>query len=219
MPPTTIGVDWKKWGAIAAIVGVAIVGAVYYVWTTQLTGTIHVIVRAADGSRSINTFSLSSKSLTILPDIDASLISGGASRTYRFPDGSAISLAPAGVVLADSDENVSVLIASPVSPTLQTPLAIWNEGARIAWVSPADQSLQVFERSARGTYLPIYLGTSDKVGSLGFTEDGTVLVIATVDVEKGGGSITELSAVDLSTPTKSSRFVASIIGFASIISL
>ncbi|MEN9390492.1 MAG: hypothetical protein RLZZ283_592 [Candidatus Parcubacteria bacterium] len=198
---------------VLMLVVLVVIGGIFYaVWSmTQMKGSVSLIVRDVEtGGRTLYTYTLSDKGLVENESIDANLIVSSSAKLYQRADGSVIGLTPAGVVMADIQNRTSVLIASTVSPTLRTPLAVWAGGDRIAWMNPADNSVQVFDRSARGTYLPSYLNTDLHPNSLGFTDDGSILV-ATALV----GDTTEIYAIRLNSGSVSK--VSTIDGLASIV--
>ena len=198
---------------------IAVIGAVFYaVWAmTQMSGSVYILVRdTGSGERALYTYSLESKKMTKNESADANLIVSPSSKLYEQPDGSVIGLTPAGVVMADTQNRTSVLIASTVAPTLQTPLAVWSDGERIAWLNPADNSIQVFQRSERGAYIPILLNATLVPSSIGFTEDGTVLVATKTIVQKDGKSSTDLFAIKIQ-PSSSVKLLGSVSGFATIV--
>jgi hypothetical protein len=104
-----------------------------------------------------------------------------------------------------------LLLASPIPPTVPVAFAVWNDGEKIAWINPADNSVQVFERSARGAYLPAYLSQDlDAPNSIGFNDTGSAVVVTTSTVDA-----TDFYAVDI----QAQKFIkiGSIPGYVSII--
>ncbi|MEK7530907.1 MAG: hypothetical protein AAB573_03485 [Patescibacteria group bacterium] len=202
---------------LMVVVVVILIVVFYVVWTmTSVSGSVSLIVRDVTGDRTLYTYSLSNKELVENESIDANLVVSSSAKLYQRSDGSVIGLTPAGVVMADIENRTTILIASPVSPTLQTPLAVWSGGERIAWQSPADGSVQVFERTERGTYVPIYLNSELAVSSLGFTEDGSVLVATKTIVERGGEPVTtDVFAIKLKSASVAR--ISSLQGFATIV--
>jgi hypothetical protein len=228
-PEKGSGVFFLKifWGVIALLVVVAIAaGAAYYFGVPfndqnpfkRMTGSVTLLVRFPDGARDIETYSLADGT-AVLTGVSADTITPDSTKVFTLKDGSVVTLDPAGIIKIKGGPKgpVSILIASTVPPTDRTPLAVWNDGEKIAWVNPADSSLQIFAKNSRGTYLPVYLAKDVKVSSLGFTEDGTILAFTTLSVQKSGEAATEISAVDLVTPTLTS--VSTMNGFISIITL
>ena len=209
-PPKSPELTRLAW-ALTALVILAAVWFFFVWWVPSFTGAVDLLVRDTAGGHGVYSYSLADKSLTPEQGIDARFVVSSSAKLYQRTDGSVIGLTPAGVVMADVKNRTSVLIASPVPPTLHTPLAVWAEGARIAWMSPADNSIQVFERTTRGTYLPLVLNKDIVPNSLGFTEDGSTLVV-TRFIKDG----TEVYAMNLSGGSLAK--VGVIPGVATIIS-
>lgn len=188
------------------------VSAIFVTFSGGISGSVRVLVRDVSGARAVHTVSLPSGALQAVPEVDANSITTLSSRLFRQSDGSVITLDDAGIVRrqGSSTGQLSVLIASPTPPVLRTPLAVWGDGARIAWVSPSDGSVQVFGLTERGAYTPLYVHTSLNANSLGFTDDGSVLVMA-----KYVGETTELYGVVLATGALSR--ITTIEGLASLV--
>jgi len=170
-----------------------------------------VLVRDVSGARSLHALSVPSGTLSDTEG-DANAITTASSRLFREPDGSVITLDTPGVVRyqGSSKGQMTVLIASPTPPVLRTPLAVWGGGSRIAWVSPTDGSVQVFEKNRFGSYAPVALITNASPNSIGFTEDGSGLVFAVLREET-----TDIYLLSISTETVSS--VTTLEGLVSII--
>lgn len=151
--------------------------------------TVTLLIRGEDGTRSLATFALGSGEVTRTGD--------GASVSQQqevaLEDGTVVLLDAPGLVqrVPDDPEAVRVLIASPVAPSPRTPFAVWERAARVAWVSPADASVQVFAWNGKG-YSPVGVFT-EPVQSLGFVRED--LLVGTVL----NGSQTEILAFDLAT--------------------
>lgn len=203
-------VTW--WGSVLLMLMVATFAASAFVnnWSARLQGSVTLIVRSADNVRSIETLDLAGGALTALPAVDPNSITTISARIFKLPDGSVITLDKSGVVRRPQVGNMSVLIASPVAPLLKTPLTVLGDGEQIAWVSPADGSVQVFARSTRGAYLPHYLNRDMRPSSIGFTEDGQYLVMALIVGEQ-----TEVYAANIATGVVSK--ITTLDGFASIV--
>jgi hypothetical protein len=201
-----------------ALALVLAVGAGLFFWNQRNEGTVMLLVRDAEGGSTLEFLSLSTKSMTPVEGADADALAKKPSGVFTLPDGSTISITPSGVVRQGANKGpTTLLVASAVPATEQTPFAVWQGGARIAWINPSDGSLQVFERSDRGTYAPLYLSVSVKANSLGFTQDGSVLVIAKAHVERQGPITTEISTIKVGSVSETARAVATISGFARII--
>jgi WD40 repeat protein len=80
-------------------------------------------------------------------------------------------------LLSYGDVSPRLIVASPAPVTMVTPFAVSPDGMRVAWVSPADKSLQVFENS-NGIFVPVLVTSDVRPGSLVFSPDGTRLLIA-----------------------------------------
>ena len=179
---------------IIVLVGIALV--LHSLKVPAATGSVTLLVRAADGSsRTVETFSLGDQSLTPLPGLNANNISNATQPTV-LSDGSVIALDPAGVIklLGGPKGTVSVLVATPVQPHPSTSLSVWGDGALLAWVAPTDRSIQVFRKTDRGIYTPMYLNSALTANSLGFTATGSSLVFAHLL-----DNSTELSMLDFAT--------------------
>lgn len=201
----------KIFSVALAILVIIFLGAIL-LWlnTGKLAGSVSVLVRNADDTRAVYTLELRSKSLSETVGVNPNSITTVSTKTFFLIDGSKIMLNDAGIVHTIGDQISSVLIASPVAPVLRTPLSVSNEGARIAWMSPADNSIQVFDKTERGAYVPVYLNTELRVNSLGFNEDGSVLVASRM-LE----STTEIYAIHIDSGRVT--LLSTIEGLASII--
>lgn len=188
----TQGAQWGKTLWLLITLTVAF-GAFFNAWDARPSGTVTLLVRDLDGTRHVGTFSLNEKAFSERTDVDVTEITTISARVFALSDASVVTLDTPGVVRrGGGQDGVSVLVASPVAPFLNTPLSVWGDGARVAWVSPADRSIQVFVRSQRGAYLPGYLNRDLSVSSLGFTENGDTLVVGRMDRDS-----TDLYAIKL----------------------
>ncbi len=186
-------------------------GAFFNAWDARPTGTVTLLVRDLDGTRRVGTFSLREKAFSERTDVDASEITTISARIFALSDASVVTLDTPGVVRrGGGQDGMSVLVASPVSPFLNTPLSVWGDGARVAWVNPADRSVQVFVRSERGAYLPGYLNRDFRANSLGFTDDGSTLVLGKI-----AGDTTEIHSIKLSNGRM--QHITTVPGFASVV--
>lgn len=200
------------WSIIAIVVVLAMALAVFTLFAPRLSGNVTVLVRDEAGNRTVHTLSLDTGKLTERPDVSGETAVRDSTEVFILADGSIIRLDPAGVIRLNQGPlgPVSLLVASPVAPTLGTPLSVWGEADKVAWMSPADGSIQVFSRSVRGAYLPQYLTHDIRPDSLGFTEDGKVLVASRIE---GGKTIFYALALNSQAIVK----VASVSGYASVI--
>lgn len=219
MPPDVVPKNTTHtwiWISVAACVIAILLGA--YLWYFPLSnGSVRILVRDISGTKSVYQVSLFSGSKAQDTTVDAASVSTVPSRIFRLKDGSVVTLNDTGVVTrqGSSKGELAVLISSTERPTLMTPFAVWGDAEKIAWVNPADNSLQVFERTARGTYTPVFLDSTIHVNSIVFTEDGTRLVAAQVRATQTGESTTELYVVDLKV--SSITALSTITGFATIL--
>ncbi|MEK9177053.1 MAG: hypothetical protein AAB923_02035 [Patescibacteria group bacterium] len=198
---------------LIALVVVVVVGVGWYFFFGPIKGSVVLLVRSADGeTKSYQTLSLASGSLSPVPAARVEALAIVDVRNFVTRDGSSITLGPAGVVKLQGGKGGAsgVLVASPVAPTARTPLAAWNDGQKVAWVSPVDNSLQVFERDERGAYLPVYLSKEVLVNSLGFTGNGSILVAAKIVAD-----VTEIYAIRLEDGTMLK--ITPVEGLASVI--
>lgn len=212
---TSIGVSSAKRHGhflLFAIMGTIVAVAVQQLWLTPETGTATLLVRATDGTRSVQALSLETGIRTPRPEVSTEGMHSRALRTFTLSDGSVISVEPAGIVRTQrSDtERVTLLVASAVPTTALTPLSVWGDGEKIAWVSPADNSIQVFEKNERGVYLPVFVRAGIPVSSLQFSAYGDALIVAKI-----GLSDTSLSVLSLTSG--SVRSVTTVPGFATVI--
>lgn len=177
------------------VMGGSIVVAAFFLQTDSIGGSVRVLVRDATGARTVQTFDLQSARMTEVPDVDPYTVTTDSVRIFRESDGSIITLNNLGIIrrAGGSDGALSVLIASPVPPRLRTPFAIWGGGSHIAWVSPTDGSVQVFSKNTSGAYSPVVLYTDTNVNSLGFSDQGNTIVLATL-----GSDTTTIRAIPLS---------------------
>ena len=214
MPPeSTIHNRSHAWGkyVLYAMCAVIVVVALFIGVSGTTQGEVKVLIRDISGARSLHALAVPSGTLSDTEG-DANAITTASSRLFREPDGSVITLDTPGVVRyqGSSKGQMSVLIASPTPPLLRTPLAVWRGGERVAWVSPADGSVQVFQKNNFGSYAPIALVTDASPNSIGFTEDGLGLVFAVLREET-----TDIYL--LSIATKSVSSFATLEGLVSII--
>ena len=205
---------------VSILVVLAIAAGVLFliIWMGKPAGAVSMFLISPQGSRQVGDYSLRTGSFSARSDIDASALSiENISSDFGLSDGSVITVAPSGIVkrMGDDTAHDSLLVATPIAALSKAPLAVWGEATRLAWINPADHSLQVFERNSRGTYLPIYLNNDFKVNSIGFTEDGSILVFTRLVVGKEEGSVTEVYAVNLNN--SGVNHIDTIDGFATII--
>lgn len=164
----------------------------------NFTGSVTVVQRSVDGDRALHNVFL--KDFFIGPLTGAEKLDESAYKkqeSFSLADGSTITLNEKGIVEFSADPKAppKTLIVSPKQPTPRTIFTVWGEGKKIAWVNPGDRSLQVFERSERGVYVPIFLGNKDITpNSIGFNQDGTALVIADIAGESTDFYVAEISS-------------------------
>lgn len=194
------------------ILGTIVAVAVQQLWFSPESGAASLLVRSADGTRTVQILSLETGSLTVRPDVSTEGISSRTLRTFALPDGSVITVEPAGIVRKQPGDaqSVTLLVASAVPPTALTPLSVWGDAEKIAWVNPADNSIQVFEKNERGVYLPVYVRSDVPVSSLQFSAYGDALIVAKI-----GLSDTSVSVISLTND--SVRPVTAVPGFATVI--
>ena len=159
-------------------------------------GSVSVLVRGTDDTRSVQYLNLASGVHEVRTDINASEFAAENIKIFALSDGTYITLSSAGIVRKnDTDGSESLLVATPVAPVMaRTPLAVWGDGLRIAWVNPADHSLQVFAKNARGAYLPIFASGNVIANSVLFTEAGDTVVLTRIANDE-----TEVFAIDLAS--------------------
>lgn len=179
--------------------------------TIQSSETVLILRLDAEGIKQVGDLSLRTGAVTQRTGVDTSGLRIGETGVHSLSDGSVVAVEPAGIVRRHAQmDTMALLVASPVQATQRTPLAVWNDATRVAWVNPADQSLQIFEKNATGAYLPVYLNSDAYVGSMRFTDDGAKLVFAS-----HGLDTTDFYVIDL--PHGSVTSVATLDGVASIL--
>lgn len=105
-----------------------------------------------------------------------SLSVGRGSQPHPSPNQRTFALTSQGVALLSySDNEPAIVIASPTRVPITTPFAVSQDGSRVAWVAPADQSLQVFENQ-NGYFIPLLLSTDIQPQSMVFSENGQYLL-------------------------------------------
>ena len=105
-----------------------------------------------------------------------SLTVGRGVKPYPSPNQRTFALSSDGVVLLSySDNEPTVVIASPVAVPETTPFAVSQDGTRVAWVAPADKSLQVFE-NVNGYFVPLLLQSKSPFQTLVFSPDGRHII-------------------------------------------
>ena len=78
-------------------------------------------------------------------------------------------------LLSFNGDTPSVVVASPVEVSMSTPFAVSQDGMHVAWVAPADKSLQVFE-NVNGYFIPELVTTELRPETMVFSPDGTHLL-------------------------------------------
>lgn len=204
------GMDRRGQALLTFIILTVTVSAVYVAFIAASFGDARILVMTEDGVRTIETISLGTGERTVTArdtEINASIFN-----TFYMQDGTLITVDSPGIVRKNGTdvESTVVLVASPVPATNQTPLAVWNDAARIAWVSPSDGSLQVFEQNARGAYVPLFVDQNLSVESLQFAKDGQSLVVSIAY-----GAQSEVAVLSLTTGELEP--VAAIPGFVSVL--
>ncbi len=179
MVPRSASADY--WGNVLLWLIIATISFVAFTvsYSNHVRGEVRVLVREESGARTLSMLDIVSGALRSAPG-DANAVTSQTSRIFREEDGSILTLADPGIVryAGGTGGALSVLVASPLPPGPRTPFAVFAGGERLAWVSPADGSLQVFEKSELGTYLPVLFVESLIPNSIGFTADGTALVVS-----------------------------------------
>lgn len=189
------------------IIAAAIVNSLGFTPSESVT----VLLRDTSGGRALYKYVLADRTLQL--HAEAAPEASMGERTIPLRDGSVIGLQAPGIVRITNGDlaTMEVLVASPVAPFVNTPFAVWGEGQRLAWKSPADDSLQVYERTERGAYQPVFLLSDVRANSLGFTASGAYLVVGSIE-----GEATRFFTLRLSDGSILEG--ATIPGFASIIS-
>lgn len=68
-----------------------------------------------------------------------------------------------------------LVVASPKNVPISTPFAVSQDGTRVAWVAPADNSLQVYE-NVNGYFVPLLLSKDVRPESMVFSPTGKHLL-------------------------------------------
>ncbi len=105
-----------------------------------------------------------------------SLIVGRGYHPFPSFDGRVFALTSRGVELLTRDgEEGELVIASAAPVHISTPFAVSEDGTRVAWVNPADRSLQVFEH-VNERFVPLLLKPGVPLHSMVFSPDGKYLL-------------------------------------------
>lgn len=105
-----------------------------------------------------------------------SLLVGSGYKPFPSPSQRTYALTSQGIaLLAYSDSEPTLVVASPIPVPLTTPFAVSQDGMRVAWVAPADRSLQVFE-NVNGYFVPLLLNSKFAPQSLAFSPNGEYLL-------------------------------------------
>lgn len=157
---------------------IIIFSAISVAYYSDTSNSVPLLVRTIEGERMLYSVNVQNGNTT--QSSGANEISIGEQQ-FVLSDGSTIELASAGVVhRAPGPRTFEVLVASPIAASARIPLAVWGDGALIAWVNPGDNSLQVFQKNVRGAYVPIYINSGLFPNSLRFTEEGRILIAAKI---------------------------------------
>ena len=105
----------------------------------------------------------------------ASVVVGTGTHPHALRGSETVAVTSRGVESFAVGRDPEILIKSVV-PVFESPLAVSRDGNRLAWVNPADHSLQVFEYTAAHTYAPIVIKEAFPATSLLFSFDGTALI-------------------------------------------
>lgn len=193
----------EKWGSyLLVLIALTIAISGFLVLSTPRgpEGTVMLRFINESGEQSFTTLNLRTGTRTPISELPAP----------SFSDESTLTLDVQGIAALGSDGTRTLLVASPVPPSARTPFVQSADRTRLAWVSPADDSIQIFERTERGAYVPLTLITSERANSLAFTPDGTVLAFARVESEE-----THIFAIELGADR--AHLVAQLPGFATLI--
>lgn len=117
---------------------------------------------------------------------------GEGFRAYPSATQRTVALTEKGIALLSyADTPPVVVVESPTPVPVTTPFAVSSDGTRVAWIAPADRSLQVFAYD-KGFFVPILLKPAVDAQSIVFSPDGTYLLIA-----RGGVERTELELMTI----------------------
>jgi microcystin-dependent protein len=129
-------------------------------------------------------------------------------------DGRVYALTSRGVeLLSHEGEEGEVVIASAVPVHISTPFAVSQDGTRVAWVNPADRSLQVFEH-VNEYFVPLLLKPGASLQSMVFSPDGRYLLAAIqnetqtklVSIKVDGGTERKIGVLDGSVTLHAWRY-------------
>ena len=110
----------------------------------------------------------------------ASLQVGTGFRPYPSSKQGTFALTSAGIALLSYREATPrIVVESPAPVLTSTPFAVSTDGMRVAWVAPADRSLQVFENQ-NGFFVPVLLKSDYQPTSIAFSPDGAYLIGAVI---------------------------------------
>jgi hypothetical protein len=110
------------------------------------------------------------------------------------------------VLLSFNGDTPAVVVASPVEVSMSTPFAVSQDGMRVAWVAPADKSLQVFE-NVNGYFVPELVTTEIKPETMAFSPDGKYLLGATYTETMTTLHLVKISSGRVTTVSEFSGFL------------
>lgn len=109
-------------------------------------------------------------------------------------------------LLSFNGDTPSVVVASPVEVSMVTPFAVSQDGVRVAWVAPADRSLQVFE-NVNGYFVPVLVTDALSPETLAFSPDGKYLMGTTYSLATTTLHLIKVSSGSVSTLSEFSGFL------------
>ncbi|MEK7063242.1 MAG: hypothetical protein AAB955_00955 [Patescibacteria group bacterium] len=106
-----------------------------------------------------------------------SLVLGHGFRPMPAFDDRVYALTERGIELLDFGKVGEIVVASAAPVHTATPFAASPDGTQVAWVNPADRSLQVFEHT-NGFFVPLLFLPGVSPHSIVFSPDGMYLLVA-----------------------------------------
>jgi WD40 repeat protein len=123
-----------------------------------------------------------------------SLPVGQGYQPFPSPNQRTFALTEKGIALLSySDDPPTIVVASPTVVPVSTPFTVSSDGRLVAWVAPADKSLQIFE-NVNGYFVPLLLKPGFHAQSLVFSPNGRYLLAAS-----SGAQGSELRIVKVSS--------------------
>ena len=104
------------------------------------------------------------------------MVVGHGIHPYPLEGNKTAALTNAGIVSVSTFDQAPVVLVASAVPVNDAAMTVSSDGNRIAWVNPADHSLQVFQKDPAGTYLPVLVSKNFPATSLTFSPDAQYLL-------------------------------------------